>query len=112
MRKETVDYHVIDCLLNQKPENNKIPRLNEKSIHYLEQIQELYYSENKDKIEKYEQMLKIAGENSVTKICRDINQCISNLRREPYLEEYDNSERELEKDICYINTIIGINKYK
>ena len=112
MREEAVDYHMIDCLLNQKPENNKIPRLNEKSTCYLEKIKELYYSENKDKIEKYKQMLKIAGEDSVTKICRDIRQCIINLQRKPYLEEYDNSERELGADICYINTIIGMNKDK
>lgn len=109
MKQEVIDYHVIDCLLNQKPKNDEIPKLNDESIQYLKKIRDLYYAEAPDKIEKYQGMLEFTGKNEVTKICRDIRQCIINLQREPYFEEYDNSERELESDICYINTIIGIS---
>lgn len=109
MKQEVIDYHVIDCLLNQKPKNDEIPKLNDESIQYLKKIRDLYYAEAPDKIEKYQGMLEFTGKNEVTKICRDIRQCIINLQREPYFKEYDNSERELESDICYINTIIGIS---
>lgn len=109
MREDVVDYHVIDFLLNQKPKTDKIPKLNDKSIQYLKKIRDLYYTEVPDKIEKYCSMLDFAGKNEVTKICRDIRQCIVNLQKEPYFEEYDNSEHELELDICYINSIIGIS---
>lgn len=110
MEEEIIEYHIIDCLLNTKPNIEKIPRLNSKSISYLKQIQKIYYDEKENtKIEKYKEMLSFAGEDSVTKICRDIRQCILNLQREPYYSEYDKSEEELEKDICYINSIIGMN---
>lgn len=106
-----IQYHLIDILLNAKPEIKQIPKLNVKTIQYLKEIKRLYYDEKEsNKIEKYKRLLSFAGENSVTKICRDIRQCITNLNREPYYAEYDKSEQELEKDICYINSIIGMNK--
>jgi hypothetical protein len=109
MKGDVIEYHVIDCLLNQKPDIAKIPKLNDASIQYLKTIKDLFYVESSDKIEKYQNMLDFAGKNEVTKICRDIRQCVTNLQREPYFEEHDNSERELGSDICYINTIIGVN---
>lgn len=110
MKEEIIEYHIIDCLLNEKPSIEEIPKLNNKSIGYLKKIQELYYDEKMNtKIEKYKEMLSFAGEESITKICCDIRQCILNLQREPYYSEYDNSENELEIDMCYINSIIGMN---
>mgnify|MGYP006990142136 CR=1 FL=1 len=55
MKQEVINYHVIDCLLNQK--NDEIPKLNDESIQYLKKIRDLYYAEVPDKIEKYQSML-------------------------------------------------------
>jgi hypothetical protein len=54
MKEEIIEYHIIDYLLNKKPNIEKAQKLNSKSIEYLKKIQTLYYDENENtKIDKY-----------------------------------------------------------
>lgn len=107
MKKEGIEFYKIDILLNRGFENAIHIELNNESIQYLKNIVEVYYEENdEEKIDKYRKMLEFAGKDSMTKICRDIRQCIMNLQRQPYNEQYDHSEEILIEDILYIDHII------
>ena len=87
--------------------------LDEASLEYLEGLMKIY-SDNtyKNNIDKYNKMLDFAGQQGLTKICRDIRLCITNLSRNPYVKEYDNSEKELATDMVYIKMIIQQNSQK
>lgn len=107
MKEEKIEFHTIDILLNRGFENDIPIKLNNESIQYLKGILTLYNEKNDDeKINKYRKMLEFAGKDSMTKICRDIRQCIMNLQRKPYNEQYDHSEEILIEDILHINSII------
>ena len=83
--------------------------MNKKSSNFIMFDVYLNHKTNIDKIDKYKNMLDYIGNESMSTIARDIRQCIINLKRNPYMEEYDKSEKTLEEDIFYIQYIL--NKY-
>lgn len=108
MNKKKFNFIMLDVYLNHKTNMDKINMIDDEVIKYLEKLLSIYYDENyTDKIDKYSDMLDFAGNDSLSKIARDIRQCIINLQRQPYQEEYDESEKILIDDIVYIQNIIN-----
>ena len=112
MHKNMVNKHLIDALITSKLNvSDKLYVLDDYSLAYLEQIKNIYNCDDyKNNNEKYKAMLVVAGEDDVTKICRDIRQCIVNMSRYPYITEYDNSEENLSTDMLYVQMVITHNR--
>ncbi len=111
MVSNKINFNLINLLVTSKmnvPE--KMYALNDASLEYLKKLLEIYNNDKyENNINKYIDMLDVVEQQSVTKICRDIRMCITNLSRTPYIKEYDNSENELSKDMQYILMIIQYN---
>lgn len=99
---------MFDVYLNHKTNIDKIDTIDDNIIKILDELLDIYYDKNySDKIDKYKNMLDYIGNDSMSKIARDIRQSIINLQRNPYMEEYDKSEKTLEEDIFYIQYILN-----
>lgn len=108
MKKNKFDFIMFDVYLNHYTDESKIDNIDEDVIKYLKELVSIYYnSEFYNNIEKYNAMLEFVGRDNLSKIARDIRQCIENLQRTPYIEECDKSENNLLNDIFYIQRLIN-----
>lgn len=112
--KNMINENLMDVLITSKMNvSDSLYDLDDSSLSYLKQLLNIYQSDEYDNsIDKYKAMLLSAGEDKVTKICRDIRLCINNLSRVPYVAEYDHSEEELSNDMVYVQMLINHNSQK
>lgn len=98
----------LECVLNQKPPVDEVAVIDTKTYEYVSKILKLYYSDHFTEVEdKYRSILKIVGEDEVTKLARTIKQCLKNMTREDFDIDNDLAQRELDRDICYLNSLKG-----
>ena len=108
---KSTDYILLDFYLNHKTNIEKTKLFNKEMINDLNKVVDIYYSHNyNNEVEKYKILLDFVGNNEVTKLARDVRQCVINYTISKDAFEY--AINFLHDDIIYIQRIIERNNYE